>query len=132
MLHGGTGIADEDMRRAIACGTAKINVNTENMYAWCQQVKAIFAADTGHDVNDPRKVIAQGLQPVTRDDCPPHGALWLRAALLTPGLRLETTAPTLPGRWFQVSKSKAGTAQHTPQKACSSETGIDDLRAISC
>lgn len=64
VLHGGTGIADEDMRRAIACGTAKINVNTENMYAWCQQVKAIFAADTGHDVNDPRKVIAQGLQPV--------------------------------------------------------------------
>ncbi|MGT5484982.1 class II fructose-bisphosphate aldolase, partial [Escherichia coli] len=48
----------------IACGTAKINVNTENMYAWCQQVKAIFAADTRHDVNDPRKVIAQGLQPV--------------------------------------------------------------------
>ncbi|MGK3430107.1 class II fructose-bisphosphate aldolase, partial [Klebsiella pneumoniae] len=35
VLHGGTGIADEDMRRAIACGTAKINVNTENMYAWC-------------------------------------------------------------------------------------------------
>ncbi len=33
VLHGGTGIADEDMRRAIACGTAKINVNTENMYA---------------------------------------------------------------------------------------------------
>lgn len=59
VLHGGTGIADEDMRPAIACGTAKINVNTENMYAWCQQVKAIFAADTGHDVNDPRKVIAR-------------------------------------------------------------------------
>ena len=27
-------------------------------------MKAIFAADTGHDVNDPRKVITQGLQPV--------------------------------------------------------------------
>ena len=52
------------MRKAIACGTAKINVNTENMYAWCQEVKAIFAADTGHDVNDPRKVINQGLKPV--------------------------------------------------------------------
>lgn len=33
VLHGGTGIADDDMRKAIACGTAKINVNTENMYA---------------------------------------------------------------------------------------------------
>ena len=64
VLHGGTGIADDDMRKAIACGTAKINVNTENMYAWCQEVKALFAADTGHDVNDPRKVINQGLKPV--------------------------------------------------------------------
>lgn len=27
-------------------------------------MKAIFAADTGHDVNDPRKVINQGLKPV--------------------------------------------------------------------
>ncbi len=66
VLHGGTGIADEDMRRAIACGTAKINVNTENMYARCQQVKAIFAADTGHDVNDPRKVIARGCSRYAR------------------------------------------------------------------
>ncbi|EHT01744.1 TPA: class II fructose-1,6-bisphosphate aldolase [Klebsiella oxytoca] len=64
VLHGGTGIADDDIRKAIACGTAKINVNTENMYAWCQEVKALFAADTGHDVNDPRKVINQGLKPV--------------------------------------------------------------------
>lgn len=60
----GPGIADDDMRKAIACGTAKINVNTENMYAWCEAVKALFAADNGHDINDPRKVIRQGLLPV--------------------------------------------------------------------
>lgn len=66
VLHGGTGIADDDMRKAIACGTAKINVNTENMYAWCQAVKTLFAADTAHDINDPRKVINQGLLPVSK------------------------------------------------------------------
>jgi fructose/tagatose bisphosphate aldolase len=43
----------------IACGTAKINVNTENMYAWCEAVKALFAADTGHDINDPAKLSAR-------------------------------------------------------------------------
>jgi len=66
VLHGGTGIADDDMRKAIACGTAKINVNTENMYAWCQAVKTLFAADAAHDINDPRKVINQGLIPVSK------------------------------------------------------------------
>lgn len=66
VLHGGTGIADDDIRKAIACGTAKINVNTENMYAWCEAVKALFAADNGHDINDPRKVIQQGLLPVRK------------------------------------------------------------------
>ncbi|CNH38446.1 class II fructose-1,6-bisphosphate aldolase [Yersinia pekkanenii] len=64
VLHGGTGIAAEDMRRAISYGTAKINVNTENMYAWCQAVKDMFMADDGHDINDPRKVIRDGLIPV--------------------------------------------------------------------
>jgi fructose-1,6-bisphosphate aldolase class II len=64
VLHGGTGIANEDMRKAIDCGTAKINVNTENMYAWCQSVKDLFTTDNHHDINDPRKVINHGLAPV--------------------------------------------------------------------
>ncbi len=34
------------------------------MYARCEAVKALFAADNGHDINDPRKVIQQGLLPV--------------------------------------------------------------------
>ena len=42
VLHGGTGISDEDMKKAISLGTAKINVNTENMYAWCLSVKEQF------------------------------------------------------------------------------------------
>ncbi len=130
VLHGGTGIADEDMRRAIACGTAKINVNTENMYAWCQQVKAIFAADTGHDERSAESH-RPGTAAGTRDDCPPHGALWLRAALLTPGLRLKPPPRRCRGGGVRYQKAKQEQPS-TPQKACSSETGIDDLRAISC
>ena len=64
VLHGGTGISDTDMKKAISLGTAKINVNTENMYAWCLSVKEQFEHKGEHDINDPRKVITKGLQPV--------------------------------------------------------------------
>lgn len=64
VLHGGTGICDEDMKSAISLGTAKINVNTENMYAWCLAVKEQFDQQGAHDINDPRKVIMKGLKPV--------------------------------------------------------------------
>ena len=64
VLHGGTGICDEDMLHAISLGTAKINVNTENMYTWCVAVGKLFAEQKDHDINDPRKVINYGLNPV--------------------------------------------------------------------
>lgn len=69
VLHGGTGISDEDMQRAIQLGTAKINVNTEFMFAWCQEVKHIFQCNENeaiHDINDPRKLISQALTPVEK------------------------------------------------------------------
>lgn len=66
VLHGGTGISDEDMLKAIQFGTAKINVNTEFMYAWCLEVERMFKEKTEHDINDPRKVITKGLIPVEK------------------------------------------------------------------
>lgn len=66
VLHGGTGITDEDMLKAIQLGTAKINVNTEFMYAWCQEVARLFDDKGDHDINDPRKVITKGLIPVEK------------------------------------------------------------------
>ncbi len=67
VLHGGTGISDEDMLKAINLGTAKINVNTEFMYAWCQEIERMVKdLSRQHDINDPRKVITQGLVPVEK------------------------------------------------------------------
>lgn len=65
VLHGGTGISEEDMRKAISLGTAKINVNTEFMYKWCNTVKDMFEMATS-DVNDPRKVINAGCHEVSK------------------------------------------------------------------
>jgi len=68
VLHGGTGIPDEMVKKAISLGVAKINVNTE-----CQLV---FAAATrkyieeGKDREgkgfDPRKLLAPGVEAIKK------------------------------------------------------------------
>ena len=55
VLHGGTGIPDEKIRRAIACGTCKINVNTECQIAFHKEIQKVLAAKP--EVYDPRKFI---------------------------------------------------------------------------
>ncbi len=66
VLHGGTGIPDEQVKKAIDLGVSKINVNTE-----CQLV---FAASTRQYIEegkdkvgkgfDPRKVLAPGYEAI--------------------------------------------------------------------
>lgn len=58
VLHGGTGIGEEDIKKAIRCGIAKININTELQIAWANEVRKLLADDTS--VYDPRKVIGSG------------------------------------------------------------------------
>ena len=58
VLHGGSGIPDDQIRRAISLGTAKINVNTESQQAWTQIVREVVAKDA--NVYDPRKIIGPG------------------------------------------------------------------------
>ncbi|MCI0183345.1 MAG: class II fructose-1,6-bisphosphate aldolase [Acidibacillus sp.] len=55
VLHGGTGIPDEDVRRAISLGVSKVNVNTENQSAFTNTVREIF--DRDKEVFDPRKYL---------------------------------------------------------------------------
>ena len=55
VLHGGTGIPDEKIMRAIACGTCKINVNTECQIAFHQEIQKVLAANPS--AYDPRKFI---------------------------------------------------------------------------
>lgn len=58
VLHGGTGIPDEDIKMAISCGISKININTELQIAWHNAV--LNFTITNPDVYDPRKVIGSG------------------------------------------------------------------------
>lgn len=55
VLHGGSGVPDEAIARAIACGVGKINVNTENQVACTQSIRDVLLSDA--NVYDPRKYL---------------------------------------------------------------------------
>jgi len=58
VLHGGSGIPDDKIRKAIECGIAKINVNTELQVSWSKAVREFLNND--EKAYDPRKVIGSG------------------------------------------------------------------------
>lgn len=58
VLHGGTGIPDTDIKKAIECGISKININTELQIAWHNAV--VDFVKENENVYDPRKVIGSG------------------------------------------------------------------------
>jgi len=58
VLHGGTGIPDDKIKRAIECGTCKINVNTELQIAWRNGMVEFL--NNNQKAYDPRKVIGGG------------------------------------------------------------------------
>ena len=60
VLHGGTGIDDEKLKKAIARGICKVNINTELQIAWTKAVRKFLSEDT--KAYDPRTVIKSGEQ----------------------------------------------------------------------
>lgn len=62
VLHGGTGIPTEHIKKSISLGTAKINVNTENQMEFTAAVRKVLAADG--EVYDPRKFIGPGREAI--------------------------------------------------------------------
>nr|WP_307993107.1 class II fructose-1,6-bisphosphate aldolase [uncultured Niameybacter sp.] len=66
VLHGGTGIPEEMIKKAISLGVAKINVNTECQLAFAAATRKYIEA--GKDLEgkgfDPRKVLAPGFEAI--------------------------------------------------------------------
>lgn len=58
VLHGGSGIPEDKIKKAIECGISKINVNTELQVAWTGGVREFLKSDD--KAYDPRKVIGSG------------------------------------------------------------------------
>ena len=76
VLHGGSGIPEDQIKRAISLGTAKINVNTESQQAWAKIVREVLNKDP--NVYDPRKIIGpgkKGIQEVVQAKCEIFGCI---------------------------------------------------------
>lgn len=58
VLHGGSGIPNDMIKKAISCGINKINVNTELQQAWNDGVREYIKINP--DIYDPRKIISSG------------------------------------------------------------------------
>ena len=63
VLHGGTGIPDEKIQKAISCGTCKINVNTECQIVFHKEIQKVLAENP--KAYDPRKFIGPASQAIS-------------------------------------------------------------------
>ena len=66
VLHGGSGIPDEMVKKAITLGVSKVNVNTECQIAFAAAVRGYIEAgkDKQSKGFDPRKVLAPGSEAI--------------------------------------------------------------------
>jgi len=64
VLHGGSGIPAEQVKRAVSLGMAKMNVATELRIAFSNAIKDVFAANV--EENDPRKYMVPAKEAVKR------------------------------------------------------------------
>ena len=66
VLHGGTGIPDDMIKKAISLGVAKINVNTECQLVFAEATRGYI--ESGKDQQgkgfDPRKLLAPGFEAI--------------------------------------------------------------------
>ncbi len=58
VLHGGSGVPEYQVKKAIECGITKININTDLQMVWAKAVRKFL--DSNSEVYDPRKIIGSG------------------------------------------------------------------------
>lgn len=64
VLHGGTGIPDDKIKKAISCGISKININTDLQSVWSKAVRKFLTENK--EAYDPRKIIGSGEQAIKK------------------------------------------------------------------
>lgn len=66
VLHGGTGIPEDMIKKAISLGVAKINVNTECQLSFAEATRAYIEAGKDQQGKgfDPRKLLAPGAEAI--------------------------------------------------------------------
>lgn len=87
VLHGGSGIPDEDVQKAITLGVAKVNINTENQELFTSVVRGAIAGST--DMFDPRKYLGPAREAMKE-------AVQQKFKLLGSSHRARSTVGALP------------------------------------
>lgn len=64
VLHGGSGIPDDTIKKAIRVGIGKVNVNTECQIVMTKKIREIFINDS--KVYDPRKYLGPGRDEIKK------------------------------------------------------------------
>lgn len=62
VMHGGSGLDDEIIKKTVNCGINKINVNSDLQAKWYEKVKEFVKNNP--DIYDPRKVISSGKEAI--------------------------------------------------------------------
>ena len=67
VLHGGSGIPQEQVEKAISLGISKLNINTECQLAFADATRKYIEAGKDQEGKgyDPRKLLAPGTQAIT-------------------------------------------------------------------
>ena len=64
VMHGGSGLSDDILKKAVFCGITKINLNSDIQAVWYHDVKKFI--EDNPNVYDPRKVIMSGRSAMER------------------------------------------------------------------
>lgn len=98
VLHGGTGIPADMIKKAITLGVSKINVNTECQLAFQEATRAYIEA--GKDLEgkgfDPRKLLAPGAEAIKKT----VKKKWLFGSVVKPETNKEILIPDPGGLGF--------------------------------
>ena len=59
VLHGGSGLSNDILKKCVESGITKININSDLQYVWSMEVRNYL--DNNKDIIDPRKIILCGM-----------------------------------------------------------------------
>lgn len=66
VLHGGTGLSADILKKCINNGVVKVNINTELQIAWSNAIREFIFNENNDKIYDPRKIISAGEQAMKK------------------------------------------------------------------
>lgn len=65
VLHGGSGLSNDVLKKCVESGITKININSDLQYKWSKMVRSYL--ESNQDVIDPRKIISSGMDALKQE-----------------------------------------------------------------